>query len=172
MAICRAYARAGFATGYDLRRLFDRLNKLLYEDLPPEKFVTLAAGFLSPEDATLQLISAGHGPLLFYSAANDCVRSYDPQGLPLGLLPQSSYGCPESVNFAPGDILVVVTDGLVEWANHNDEDFGSERLKEVIRTYHDMPADRIISQLYSAVTKFAGGIPQADDLTALVVKRR
>ncbi len=171
MAVCRAYARAGLATDPDLRSLLNRLNKLLYEDLPPEKFVTLATGLLNPEEATLQLISAGHGPLLFYSASNGCVRSYDPQGLPLGLLPQFSYGCPELVNFARGDILVVVTDGLVEWANQNNEDFGQDRLKEVIRTYHEMPAARIISELYSAVVKFAGAMPQADDLTALVVKR-
>ena len=171
MAVCRAYARAGLATDPDLRSLLNRLNKLLYEDLPPEKFVTLAAGLLNPEDATLQLISAGHGPLLFYSAANDCVRSYDPQGLPLGLLPRLTYGCPEILNFARGDILMVVTDGLVEWANQNDEDFGQDRLKEVIRTYHAMPGATIISELYSAVVKFAGAMPQADDLTALVVKR-
>jgi len=151
--------------------LLSRLNKLLYADLPPEKFVTLAAGLLNPEQSTLQLISAGHGPLLFYSAANGCVRNYDPQGLPLGLLPQLSYGCPEVLNFAPGDILVVVTDGVVEWANQNDEDFGQDRLKEVIRVCHDMPASRIISELHRAVVDFAGSMPQADDLTALVVKR-
>jgi len=171
MAVCRAYARAGLATDPHLPNLLNRLNKLLYEDLPPEKFVTLAAGLLDPEQATLQLISAGHGPLLFYSATNDCVRTYDAQGLPLGLLPQFSYGCPDLLNFAHGDILVVVTDGLVEWANQNDEDFGSDRLKQVIRTYHDRPAATIISEMYRAVVTFAGSMPQADDLTALVVKR-
>ena len=65
----------------------------------------------------------------------------------------------------------MVTDGFVEWANSTDEDFGEERLKEVIRTHRDKTSENIISELYSAVIAFAGSVPQADDLTALVVKR-
>lgn len=171
MAACRAYARAGFAAKPDLQSLLGRLNQLLYEDLPPEKFVTMAAGLLNAEKAILQLISAGHGPMLFYIAAEDSFRTFDAQGLPLGLMPQFSYGCPELLKFAPGDIFVLVTDGFIEWANVDDEDFGQNRLQEVIRACHDKPSATIISELYSAVVKFAGTNPQLDDLTALVVKR-
>jgi serine phosphatase RsbU (regulator of sigma subunit) len=171
MTACRSYARAAFATDSDLRSFVARLNGLLYEDLPSEKFVTLAAGLLDPEDSTLHLISAGHGPLLFYSAAEDRFRSYDAQGPPLGLLPGFSYCGPQMVKFAPGDILVLVTDGLVEWANADDEDFGEDRIKKVIRAHRDLPSAAIIAELYAAVVKFAGAMPQLDDLTALVVKR-
>jgi sigma-B regulation protein RsbU (phosphoserine phosphatase) len=66
---------------------------------------------------------------------------------------------------------VLVTDGFVEWANGNDEDFGQERLMAVIRANRDLPAAAIISKLYTAVVTFAGCTPQLDDLTALVVKR-
>ena len=171
MAACRAYARAGFATEPDLRSFLCRMNQLLHEDLPSEKFVTLVAGLLNPAEATLHLISAGHGPLLFYSSSENCFRTYDAQGLPLGLLPRFSYTGPQTLNFARGDILVFVTDGFLEWANANGEDFGEDRLKEVIRAHRHMPSATIISELYSAVVKFAGSMPQLDDLTALVVKR-
>jgi serine phosphatase RsbU (regulator of sigma subunit) len=171
MAVCRAYARAGFATEPDLGNFVSRLNQLLYEDLPAEKFVTLAAGLLNPGEATLQFISAGHGPLLFYSSKENCFHTQDAQGPPLGLLPLCRFGAPEIQRFAPGDILAWVTDGFVEWANAADEDFGQKRLREVIRRYHDMPSATIISELYSAVVKFAGSTPQLDDLTALVLKR-
>jgi serine phosphatase RsbU (regulator of sigma subunit) len=171
MAACRAYARAGFAAEADLRNLMGRLNQLLYEDLPAEKFVTLAAGVLNAGDATLELISAGHGPLLFYSSAEDRFYSYDAHGLPLGLLPHFSYGCPQTLKFAPGDILVLVTDGFIEWANGNDEDFGEIRLRDVIHSHRDMPSARIISELHSAIVNFVGPMPQFDDLTALIVKR-
>jgi serine phosphatase RsbU (regulator of sigma subunit) len=171
MTGCRAYARAALATDADLRSLIAHLNGLLYEDLPTEKFVTLAAGVLDPEKATLHLISAGHGPLLFYSAAEDRFRTYDAQGPPLGLLPGFSYCDAQLLRFAPGDMLVLVTDGLVEWANVDDEDFGEKRLKEAIRAHRDLPAAAIISGVYAAVRKFAGSTPQLDDLTALVVKR-
>lgn len=171
MTSCRAYARAGLATDTELRSFLGRLNQLLYEDLPPEKFVTMAAGLLNPREATLQLISAGHGPLLFYSAIEDRFHGYDAQGPPLGLLPHVGYCGPKFVQFAHGDILVLVTDGFLEWANAQDEDFGQRRLEELIRTCRDQPSAKIISALYSAVVSFAGNAPQSDDLTALVVKR-
>lgn len=171
MAACRSYARAGFATESDLPSFLRRMNQRLREDLPSTKFVTLAAGLLKPAEATLHLISAGHGPLLFYSAAENSFSKYDAQGVPLGLLPQASYSGPHVLTFNRGDILALVTDGFLEWANANDEDFGEERLKAVIRTHRDMPSATIISELHAAVLKFAGSMPQLDDLTALIVKR-
>ena len=171
MAACRAYARAILPVEPDLRVALRQLNRLLYEDLPPEKFVTLAAGLLDPEDATLDLISAGHGPLLFYLSSENRFRSYDAQGLPLGLLPQAGYSCSQRLRFAPGDILALATDGFIEWANADGESFGQMRLKNVISAHHHQPAATIISELYSAVLNFAGSSPQHDDLTILIVKR-
>jgi phosphoserine phosphatase len=75
------------------------------------------------------------------------------------------------VRFAPGDILVLVTDGFIEWANGENGDFGEHGLEEAIRAHRKMPAAKIISELYAAVVKFAGTMPQQDDLTALLVKR-
>jgi serine phosphatase RsbU (regulator of sigma subunit) len=170
MAACRAYARAGFVSATDLRSFLGCLNQLLYEDLPAEKFVTFAAGLLDPTEATLELISAGHGPLLFFSAVDNQVRCFDAQGPPLGLLPRLSYAGPHLLKFAHGDILVLVTDGFIEWANADGEDFGQSRLEEVIRTCHDMPSATIISELHSGILEFAGSKPQPDDLTVLVVK--
>ena len=112
MAACRSYARAGFAAGPDLRSFLCRMNQLLHDDLPSSKFVTLATGLLKPAEATMQLISAGHGPLLFYSAAEDCFRTFEPQGVPLGLLPHARYCAPHFVRFGHGDILFLVTDGF------------------------------------------------------------
>ena len=171
MAGCRAYARAGFATGTDLQSFLIHLNDLLHDDLPPEKFVTMAAGVLSPREATLDLISAGHGPLLFYSSQEDRFSRHDAQGPPLGIFPGCPYAGPHTLNFILGDILVLVTDGFVEWANAGGEEFGQGRLEEVIRRCRDMSSLRIISELYSAVVRFVGSMPQFDDLTALVVKR-
>src|SRR4051794_8932088 len=110
MAACRSYARAGFATEPDLRNFVCRMNQLLHHDLLTGKFVTLAAGLLHPAESTLHLISAGHGPLLFYSSKEDAFHAYNAQGIPLGLLPRASYSGAQEVKFARGDILVLVTD--------------------------------------------------------------
>jgi serine phosphatase RsbU (regulator of sigma subunit) len=171
MASCRAYARACLAAGTDLPGFLLRMNQLLDGDLPLAKFVTMVVGLLDPEDQTLRLISAGHGPLFFYSSKEDKVYILDAQGPPLGLLPQSNYGAPEILKVLPGDILVLITDGFTEWANADGEEFGADRLMEVVRACRDMPSAGIISELYSAVIRFAGPTPQRDDLTGLVVKR-
>jgi serine phosphatase RsbU (regulator of sigma subunit) len=171
MASCRSYARAIFAAQPDLRSALIDLNGLLYEDLPAERFVTFAAGLLDPKSATLDLISAGHGPLLFYLSREKRFRSYDAQGLPLGLLPEPPYGAPQTLKFSPGDILALFTDGFIEWANSQGEEFGQNHLKEVIRNHADQPTASIIAALYSALVAFAGPTPQHDDLTVLLVKR-
>jgi len=76
------------------------------------------------------------------------------------------------VKFAHGDILALVTDGFIEWANQQGEEFGQNRVKEVIRANRNHSAATIISELYSSILDFAGDAPQLDDLTAVIVKRR
>jgi serine phosphatase RsbU (regulator of sigma subunit) len=170
MSACRAYARAGYALEGNLQTLASRLNRLLCEDLPEGKFVTFAAGLLDPQYRTLKLISAGHGPLIFYSAAQSTFYSMDAQGPPLGLLDNISYGEPYSLRFESGDMLVLITDGFLEWTNETDEEFGLQRLQEVIRANRDKPAAAIISAMYSSIVNFVGSAPQTDDLTALIVR--
>ena len=81
------------------------------------------------------------------------------------------YCGPQTLKFAPGDILILVTDGFIEWANAEDEDFGQDRLQEVVRACRHLPSAKIISEIHKEVVKFVGPAPQQDDLTALVVKR-
>jgi serine phosphatase RsbU (regulator of sigma subunit) len=171
MAVCRAYERSALVSEKDPQVLLERLSQLLYEDLPSEKFVTLATGLLNPGEANLDLISAGHGPLIFYSAAADRFQTYDSQGPPLGLLPRVRYGGAHKLRFAAGDMLVFVTDGFIEWANAQDEDFGQQRVEDAIRAHRDKPPVAIISELHAALVKFTAGTAQPDDLTAVVVKR-
>src|SRR5262249_13310571 len=151
--------------------LLNHLNRLLHEDMPPEKFVTLVAAVLDPASATARMISAGHGPLIFYSAAEDAFHAYGAQGPPLGLLPRMIFGDALPLQFARGDILVLVTDGMIEWENAAGEQFGQLRLEEAVRANRDKPPSEIISEMRSAITRFAGGAQQSDDLTTLVVKR-
>ncbi len=171
MSACRAYSRAGMAADANLTHLLDHLNRLLHEDLPPEKFVTLAAGLLDPYRGEAQLISAGHGPLIYYHAATDSFQCFDAQGPPLGLLSTFHYGEAHSLPFGRGDILALVTDGFLEWSNAEDEEFGLNRLQDEIRANRERPPSAIISEMKTAITRFVGGVRQSDDLTALVIKK-
>jgi serine phosphatase RsbU (regulator of sigma subunit) len=170
-AVCRAYARASFPSDSELESVMKHLNDLLFEDLPPERFVTFVGALLDPTISEIQLLSAGHAPLLLYTAADDRVHDFDAHGVPFGLFSGSAYGSPQQIKLAPGDMLILITDGFLEWMNSEDEEFGLSRAQEVLRTTKDLPADEIISKLYSAVITFSGGTEQQDDLTAVILKR-
>jgi len=70
-----------------------------------------------------------------------------------------------------GDIILLITDGFLEWENSAGEDLGKERFEQFIRSTCHLPPEEIIAELYSAVLKFVDGTPQQDDLTAVVIKR-
>ena len=172
MAVCRAYARASFPAAEDLREAMGYLNNLLVKDLPSERFVTFVLALLDPSKSRVQLISAGHGPLFLYTAADGSFREFEAQGIPFGLVPGFPYGSPQEFEMAPGDMIVLTTDGFFEWANSVDEQFGPGRLKASIHACRDLPASEVISRLYSNVKEFANGTIQQDDLTAVVLKRK
>ncbi|HVN81707.1 MAG TPA: PP2C family protein-serine/threonine phosphatase [Terriglobia bacterium] len=171
MAACRAYARAGFASSGNLGDAVSHLNRLLVNDLPEERFVTYVAALLDPALARFDISSAGHGPLLLYRAAADQFEEIEAQGIPLGLFNGFLYNPPRQYEMARGDMLVLMTDGFFEWANAQDVDFGISRVQESLRASRGLPAAEIIARLYADVKQFSGGTPQADDLTAVVIKR-
>ena len=82
-ALCRAYARASFlADGHD--RVLERLNSLLANDLADDRFVTFAVIFLNPATSEIKVLSAGHGPILWYRRARNKWENFEAQGIPLG----------------------------------------------------------------------------------------
>ena len=78
----------------------------------------------------------------------------------------------EARRLAPGDMIVLVTDGFYEWENPQGEEFGLERLEQTIREARDRPAEGVILSLRLSVESFCQGTEQKDDLTAIVLKRK
>jgi serine phosphatase RsbU (regulator of sigma subunit) len=70
-----------------------------------------------------------------------------------------------------GDLILLVTDGFLEWENSSGEQFGSARLEQIIRSNWHLTPEEIIAELYARVLEFAGGTAQQDDLTAVVIKK-
>jgi len=168
---CRAYARASFINGADKNGLLDSLNILLAADLPANRFITFAVIFLNPISSQVKVLSAGHGPILWYQHVADQFENLEAQGIPLGMISGVKYGEANERRLAPGDMLVVVTDGFYEWENPMGEQFGLNRLEAVIRQSRDDSAEGLIKRLRAAVETFCEGTKQQDDLTAVVLKR-
>jgi len=167
----RALYRAVVRHAADLATAADQVQALLAQDLPEGRFVTAFFGVLDPQRGAVRFVSAGQGPILAYSAATGGFADLPTQGLPLGIVPELPYDPAVEHPLAPGDVLVLLTDGFYEWTNPADEQFGTARVSDLVHRHRTLPATELIALLYQAVVEFAAGTPQGDDLTAVIVRR-
>jgi sigma-B regulation protein RsbU (phosphoserine phosphatase) len=149
--------------------LLERLNRHIAETSTPNKFITFFMAEVDASDHTVQFLNAGHNPAILLSAAGDTTE-LETGGLPLGLLPDGSYRG-GSVHMDPGDLLCIYSDGITEALSVDDEEFGIERLTQVLRETRREPLEAIISAIDGATADFALGMPQADDQTLLLLRR-
>jgi serine phosphatase RsbU (regulator of sigma subunit) len=170
-AVCRAYARTNFTVDDGLLDAMTRINASLSGDLKEGRFVTFVAAICTPGNSRVELLSAGHGPLFFYTLRHDRFDAMKAHGMPLGISSSLVTDPPQVLELDLGDMLVLATDGFFEWENAQGEQFGVARLEATIRASRERPASEIIATLYSAVIAFSQGTPQKDDLTAIIIKR-
>jgi serine phosphatase RsbU (regulator of sigma subunit) len=170
-AVCRAYARASFNAGEALGETVQQVNRLLAADLTPPHYATFVAAVCNLDDLSIELFSAGHGPIFSFSVSSDSFKEVDSQSVPLGLLPEIERAAPAVLQLQCGDMLFLLTDGFVEWENSEGEEFGLERAMNTVRRLHYLSPQQMIRELYRAVLVFADGTKQKDDLTAVVIKR-
>ena len=148
----------------------ERANGLLHASTSPREFVTLFYGVLDPDRHRFRYANAGHNRPLLVPAGMAPVR-LETGGLALGLAPTTSYGEAE-VELGPGDLLVVFSDGVTEAMDPDRDLFGEGRLGAVLEACRDSPAGSVIEGVADAVRRHAGGAPQSDDVTLLVVRRQ
>jgi len=170
-SVCRAYSRASFNVRDRLETMLKNINQAFAEDLTPERFATFVAVVCEEGSDQVELLSAGHAPIFVYSSDNQSFRLIDAQGLPLGILPDLWDAVPVKLILKPGDIVLLITDGFLEWENIAGEQFGNERFAAAVRQFSDREPEMIIAELYDSVLNFAQGTPQQDDLTAVLIKR-
>jgi serine phosphatase RsbU (regulator of sigma subunit) len=154
-----------------LEKMLKNINLSFAEDLTRERFATFVAAICQEGSSQLELLSAGHAPIFVYSSEDKSVNILEAQALPLGILPDVWDAMPVKLSMQPGDMVVLITDGFLEWENHSGEQFGTDRLSAIIRQFSDREPEVIIAELYDAVLRFAQGTPQQDDLTAVLIKR-
>lgn len=171
VAETRAMLRAVSSSGTDVSVVLNTVNNLLAADLGESRFVTCFFALLDADTERLSFASAGHGPLIFYSRERDRFEQLPATGLPLAVMPDADYSEVLHRDLAPGDLAVIITDGFFEATSADGEEFGIDRLLEVIREYRDRSAERIITEMRLAVMSFTEGLTQADDLTAVIIRK-
>jgi PAS domain S-box-containing protein len=170
MVELRAYLRAGALKISDIRELLAFINNPLVSDLEQDRYATLIFCRLHPATRTLMYASAGHPPGFILNSSGAMKRTLDSTDVPLGILPGHKFECSEAITLEPGDILALLTDGIIDAERPDQTPFGVERALEFIRTHRKDSAHDIVDGLYRAVREFSNGLPQIDDITAVVCK--
>ncbi|MCD4699424.1 MAG: SpoIIE family protein phosphatase [Phycisphaerae bacterium] len=171
IAEARAMLRALSGVDLNIPDVMARVNDLLTVDLGQSRFVTCLFALLDGQGESVRYVSAGQGPIIFYDRAADKFDELPATALPLGILEGTEFDEQVERRLAPGDMMVVTTDGFFEAADSEGELFGTERMCQIIRRCRDLSADEIIQNLRQKVFEFTGPVPQADDLTAIIVKK-
>jgi sigma-B regulation protein RsbU (phosphoserine phosphatase) len=173
MAEARAYLRLLARDVGDPGLLLTAANRALAEDLGQERYITLFLGRLEPESGRLAFGNAGHPAALVLGADGTVKHRLRRTGPPLGREPAEPYGNGPEVVLAPGDLVLVVTDGVDEAMDARaTECFGMERAAEVVRRNASRPAAEIVAALCDAVVEFCHPETPVDDVTVMVVKVR
>jgi len=144
------------------------VNQIFIRDGLPGRFISLVYLEIEPETGQVRLLNAGHLPPLVVHA--DSIEEM-PKGAPaLGLVRQAVY-TEQRVELAPGDLLVVFSDGLTEARDEQKEFFGDERLQALLPSLRGLSAEAVGLRLLEAVEQFAGEARPYDDLSMVVLKR-
>jgi sigma-B regulation protein RsbU (phosphoserine phosphatase) len=170
MANLQATLRGQTHSGVSARDCVSRSNGFLHRSTSPDKFVTLFYGILDTHAKTLTYSNAGHEAPFLSRADGEFLR-LQKGGLILSILEDFVYE-EETLALQPGDVLVIYSDGFSEAMNPDGQQFGDEKIREVIAAHRNRPAAGIIDALVKAVRAHADTAPQADDMTLIVVRTK
>jgi phosphoserine phosphatase RsbU/P len=146
------------------------VNQYLADNTPSNRFVTLFIAELDTSNGTLNYINAGHNPPLI-GRMDGTIQQLDSGGFPLGILPMAEYEMGQ-LQLNSGEALVIYSDGVSEANNLSDEEFGIERLSDVVAKNLNRSASGIRDKVESALSEFTQTAPAGDDITLVIVKRK
>jgi len=168
MAFLRASLRAASHIGYAPQVSMSKVNYLLWESIERNQFVTAFYGILDTTNRTLAYSNAGHNPPMLIDI--DGTAHFEERGgVPLGMFRDSRY-YEYYATIAPGQILVLYTDGVTEATNPSGEEYGRDRLAEAVRNVRDLPAREMIDVLHRDLIQWTDGQGAGDDVTFFILK--
>lgn len=170
MSSARALLRSAVRGTFRLDEVLGRMNDQFARDSDGAIFMSLQLIELDDRERVLRFANAGHtAPLLL--RADGAVETLPGDGLALGIEEGMPYDVSEPIQMNSGDVLVLITDGILE-ARRGDEVFGRERLAQSVVRSRDGDAAGVIRAIHQDVIQFTGSANQDDDVTLVVVKAR
>lgn len=153
-----------------LTDLADKLNKLIFNSSPSDKYITFFIAVLNSKTGDLDIVNAGHNPI-FLVRNNGDLEEIEAGGIGLGML---DFGIPydgKKLTIEIGEKLFLYTDGIPEAMNINEEEFSDERMIQFLKNNSNKSPKDFISTIVDDVKKHVGAAQQSDDITSLFIKR-
>ncbi len=153
------------------KELLIMANSILEDSITKKSFVTAIYGIIDLKKETFNFARAGHSPLLYYH--NECIKRYVPTGIGLGLDYTRRFKetiKEMEIKLNNNDIIALFTDGINESVNENLEEFGYERLEEIIKKNSDLSVDEISNEIMKSISTFSKNSSQHDDITLVLIK--
>ena len=160
-------------------KLVARMNEFVYRSTPASKYATFFYAQFDAPRRQLRYVNAGHNAPYLLRAARESTENAGSReieqlsvgGTVVGMFPDMDYQ-EATVELCPGDVLLAFTDGVPEAHNPDNEEFGEERLQQLLRQTAHLPADEISARLSAEMKDWIRDAEQYDDLTFIVMKMR
>lgn len=156
-----------FAEGRELGDIATELNRHIHNWSAENKFITMIVVSIDPEAETIRFVNAGHNPC--YVVLGDRIDQLRSHGLPIGILGASKY-MTQIRPFPAGSTVVLYSDGITEAENEADDEFGNDRLEQLLRDNAGASAAHLRDAIAAAVDAFVGTAPQKDDETLVIAR--
>ena len=170
MANSRSLLRASVSEVLQPAESLKRANRLICADSSRGMFVTVCYAQLAAESGQILYVNAGHNPAFICRATQGQIVKFERSGLPLGVDDSLPY-VQRVAELAPGDFVLLYTDGVTDALNAPGEEFGEARLCRLLLENSHARADEVASAVVRAVSDFTGTAAPFDDITLVVAKR-
>ncbi len=165
MGMVKSAARAELRAGHQIDELLRTVNAVIFDLKSPAMFATFA-GLQYTNGSGLRFTVAGHLPILHYRAASSSVHELSIAQLPLAMFDNTTFTS-SPVAYAPGDLFVILTDGLTEVFDKKDQEFGLDHVKTIVQANGSRSLETLEANLLAAVRAHG---PQFDDQTFLFIR--
>ena len=170
MSQTRAFLHAFARHETDPGVLLSRLNEELVKDLDETHFVTLVFIRIDIQNRTLDYASAGHIPGYVVDASGEIRQILDSTGIPLGFVPDYQYEKSGEIELFPDDLILLLTDGIIEAHNAGGKEFGPDQALEMVKEHVHGSSSEMTEALHQAVLNHTSAFEQEDDITSIVCR--
>ncbi len=168
VALVHSYLRALARTYVDPAEILTKASRLVHDDMEDGRFITLFFARLDPSTRALVYAGAGHEAHLIDACGK--VTTLSSTGLPLGILEEGEIGRGPSIILEHEQILLLISDGILETRSAGGEQFGLARVLETVKVHRQKPVQEIAEAIYQTTRDYAGNVAQDDDMTIVIVK--